>query len=261
MARPSPASASPASASPAPARFADTPALSRRARAGLGLTIVAIHVLLGFGLVRAFGGVRALAEQVGLGPVLVALTVPDKPAPPPAPTRAVTSHEAEGASGAAGKRAAADQIVAPPARLPIPAPPAAPVAGTGNETRSGATASGEGTGGASTGAGTGSGGAGNGSGGRFVAAKPEKIAGDLAESDYPKAGRAKRLGTAVIVVLTVGTDGHVTACRVHQPSGDPEADAVTCKLARERFRFHPALDQNGDPIEASYGWRQSFFWK
>ena len=95
MARPSPASASPASASPAPARFADTPALSRRARAGLGLTIVAIHVLLGFGLVRAFGGVRALAEQVGLGPVLVALTVPDKPAPPPAPTRAVTSHEAE----------------------------------------------------------------------------------------------------------------------------------------------------------------------
>jgi protein TonB len=65
----------------------------------------------------------------------------------------------------------------------------------------------------------------------------------------------------VIVLLTVATDGHVTACHVHQPSGDPDADAVTCRLALERFRFQPALDQNGDPVEATFGWQQSFFWK
>ena len=163
---------------PAPARFADTPALSRRARAGILGAIALIHVLIGMGLVRAFGGVRALAEQVGLGPVLVALSVPDKPPPSP-PTHAVTTHAAQGASGAAAKRAHADQIVAAPARLPVAAPPAAPVAGTGSETRSGAGASGEGTGGSSAGTGTGSGGAGNGSGGRYVTTKPVKIAGDL----------------------------------------------------------------------------------
>jgi protein TonB len=89
--------------------------------------------------------------------------------------------------------------------------------------------------------------------------RPTKIAGDLVEGDYARAGRTKRLGTAVVVLLTVGTDGRVTACRVHQPSGDPDADAVTCRLASERFRFHPALDQNGDPVEATFGWQQRFF--
>ena len=62
-------------------------------------------------------------------------------------------------------------------------------------------------------------------------------------------------------MLTVGTDGHVRACRVHQPSGDADADVVTCKLAIERFRFKPALDANGEPVEATFGWQQSFFWK
>jgi len=242
---------------PSSARFSDVPALSRRARAGLAVVIVLVHVVLAVGLIRAFGGVRALADAVNLGPVVTAMIIPDGPPPSPA-----THNKArQGASGAAGKRALADQIVAPPARLPVQAPIAAPVAGTGSDTQSGASAGGEGTGGAGSGNGPGSGGTGDGSGGRYVAAKPVKVAGDLVETDYSRAGRAKRLGTAVTVVLTVGTDGHVTACRVHQPSGDPEADAVTCKLALERFRFRPATDQHGDPIEATFGWQQRFFWK
>ena len=243
-----------------PTRFADAPALPGRVRGALLVLIVLAHVVLGIALVRAFGGVQALVGDAQRLPVLTATVTPEK-TPPPPPAPATHSHQREGASGTAGLRAQADQILAPPARLPIAEPPAAPVAGVGSDVRSGASTGGESTGGASSGAGTGSGGTGNGGGGRYVATKPVKIAGDLAESDYAVAGRAKRLGTAVIVVLTVGTDGHVSACRVHQPSGDPDADAVTCALARARFRFHPALDQNGDPIEASYGWRQSFFWK
>jgi len=89
--------------------------------------------------------------------------------------------------------------------------------------------------------------------------KPVKIAGELTEADYPKAGRAKRLNTASIFLFTVGTDGHVSDCVVQQPSGDPEADAVTCKVAKARFRFTPAVDQNGDPVQATYGWQQRFF--
>jgi protein TonB len=242
---------------PAPARFADTPALSRRARGAVLAVIVLAHGVLGYALVRAFGGVQALAGAVGLGPVLTATVVADKP-PPPA--RAVHSHQDEGASGAAGKRARADQIVAN-AHFDTPALTAPPVAGSGSDTRSGAAAAGEGTGGTVSGSGTGSGGTGTGLGGHYVATRPVKIAGDLVEGDYPRAGRARRLGTAVIVLLTVGTDGRVTACRVHQPSGDPEADAVTCKLALERFRFNPALDRNGAPVESLFGWQQRFFWK
>lgn len=242
-------------------RFADGPILSVRARVGLQGAILALYVALGTWLTWASGPFvnfglddSSLYRHEPITEVIL-----DKPPPPPSsPTH---SHQDEGASGAAGKRAEADPIAAPAARLPIPAPTAAPVAGSGSDTRSGASAGGEGTGGASSGTGTGAGGLGQGGGGHYVATKPVKIAGDLVEADYPKAGRAKRLGTAVIVVLTVGTDGQVSACRVHQPSGDPEADAVTCKLALERFRFHPALDQNGDPVESVFGWQQRFFWK
>lgn len=241
-------------ARPLPARFADQPALTPRARAGVAAAIALVHLALAIGLVRAFGGVRALNEAVGLQQVLTAAVVIE----PPPPAAATHSHRAEGASGTAGKRALADQIVAP-THVPVPAPPAAPVAGTGSDTQSGASTGGEGTGGAGSGNGPGSGGVGQGSGGRYVATKPAKIAGDLVESDYARSGRAKRLGSAVIVVLTVGADGHVTACRVHQSSGDPDADAVTCRLAIDRFRFRPALDQNGDPVEAKFGWQQRFF--
>ena len=35
----------------------------------------------------------------------------------------------------------------------------------------------------------------------------------------------------------VGTDGKPTACRVARPSRDAEANAITCRLALQRFRF------------------------
>lgn len=242
---------------PVEPRFEQRPALSWRARIVLAGGILLVHGLLVWGLVHAFGGVRALAQRVGLPATLVATVIASDP--PPADTRPVPSHAAQGASGATGRKAQADQIAAPPARLP--APPAAPVAGQGSDTQSGASAAGNGTGGATGGAGTGSGGAGTGSGGRFVASKPIKLSGEIAERDYDKAGRARRLGSAVVIVLTVGTDGRASACRIHRPSGDPEADAVTCRLALERFRFAPGKDQDGQPIVADYGWQQRFFWK
>ena len=64
-----------------------------------------------------------------------------------------------------------------------------------------------------------------------------------------------------MIALTVGTDGRVKGCRIVRPSPDPEADAITCRLATERFRFRPARDRNGEPVESVYGWRQSWFSK
>jgi protein TonB len=236
-----------------PTRFADAPILSARARLGMRGAIVVGYGALVLCLIHAFDPLgRYTTAEYRPPPITSVVLVP--PAAPSGPQS--HHHRAEGASGVAARRAAADQIAAP-SRMAVIAPPAAPVAGTGSTMQSGASAGGEGTGGAGSGNGPGSGGAGDGRGGAVVA--PTKIAGDLAERDYAKAGRAKRLGTAVIVALTVGTDGRVTACRVHQPSGDPDADAVTCRLAIERFRFRPALDRNGHPVEGLFGWQQRFF--
>jgi protein TonB len=95
---------------------------------------------------------------------------------------------------------------------------------------------------------------------RGGASKPVKTAGDItAARDYPPQGRADRAGKRVIIVLRVGTDGHPTGCRIHAPSGNDEADAITCRLALQRFRFRPALDRDGNPVAADYGWEQRWW--
>ena len=58
--------------------------------------------------------------------------------------------------------------------------------------------------------------------------------------------------------LLVGTDGLPRRCRVFRSSGLPDTDARTCDLAMARFRFEPARNARGQPIEAEYGWEQRF---
>jgi protein TonB len=74
--------------------------------------------------------------------------------------------------------------------------------------------------------------------------------------DYPIASRDLRIGKAVLVVFTVGVDGRAHDCEVREPSGDAEADAITCRLAVARFRFRPASDAAGNAVAVKYGWRQ-----
>ena len=87
-----------------------------------------------------------------------------------------------------------------------------------------------------------------------------KIAGDINSTrDFPAGSRERRLGSDVIVRLTVGTDGRVKGCAVHRPSRDPDADRITCRLATERFVFRPATDREGQPVQAVYHWQQRWF--
>ena len=129
-------------------------------------------------------------------------------------------------------------------------------ASTGTETASGAREQGEGSGAGGAGSGPS---AGSGDGG----ARPlELISGRIDNArDYPTppGGRQVRRGHDVVIELTVGTDGRVTACRVTDPSPDPQADAITCRLASERFVFRPRLDANGQPVVGRYRWRQRWF--
>jgi protein TonB len=236
--------------SPASTRFSDIPALSAHTRTMLLLAVVALHVGLGIAIgIGLAGGAMALIDS---SPSPEAYSVLLDPPPPPPSSRPA------GAESASAMRAKPKAIVAAPARIPNRATTAAPAASTGDAPRSGADSAGPGTGGGTAGPGTGSGGSGDGSG--TGARRTVKLAGDItATRDYPARTRTQRIGTSVIVVLTVGTDGRVHACRVHKPSPDTEADAITCRLATDRFRFRPATDRNGNPIESEFGWQQRWF--
>ena len=153
-------------------------------------------------------------------------------------------------------------VVAPkPSIVVKPAPPAPRASSTGSANSSGASESGSGTGAGGTGTGTGSGTGGSGQGGG-IATRPVWIGGAINNArDYPTppGGRQARLGTEVIVKVTVGTDGRASNCSVYRASPDAEADAITCRLVVERLRFKPATDAAGNPVPAPFYWRQRWF--
>ena len=230
-----------------------------RPRWWLVALIVLLHVLAAFGLVRALApDFTAQMIERAASVVTVTVTTPEEPEVTPAPTQ--SPEPDEGAAAEAGEEAIAREVVAPENPLPRPSP-APRAASTGTANQSGATAAGEGTGAGGVGEGTGSGRSGAGQGGIPVTG-PVKIAGDIrSASDYPvpEGGREARFGQSVTIAMTVGVDGRASNCRVVKPSNDPVADRVTCELAVERFRFEPARDARGDPVPATYGWRQEFF--
>lgn len=231
----------------------------KRLRFGVVVLVLLMHVAVIFGLIRAFA--PDLSAQV-VRTVVTALTVTvTSPAPSPPPeASAKAAPEEEGAAAAAGKKARPKEVAAPEPKIAIAETQAPQVASTGNDVSSGARDQGEGSGAGGAGAGTGSGQSGSGQGGGG-GTKAEKIAGDINSArDYPKKSRDLRIGDHVIVALTVGTDGRVKHCRIYRPSRDPEADRITCKLASERFRFKPATDASGRPVESIYGWKQRWFY-
>ncbi|KUR73568.1 hypothetical protein AQZ52_00930 [Novosphingobium fuchskuhlense] len=243
---------------PASTRFADRPALSRRTRGWLLLAVALLHAGLGFAIFTGLaGGAITMIQEAATAAYSVPLDPPPPPPPPP-PASPVPTPKAAGAEGAAATSAKPKPVVAAPAKIPNKAMTAAPAASTGDATKSGSASAGAGTGGGSAGSGTGSGGQGDGAG--SGASRAVQIAGDItATRDYPARTSNLRIGSSVTIAFTVGADGRVHGCRVYLPSPDPEADAITCRLATERFRFHPATDRAGNPVESQYGWRQSFF--
>ncbi|MCC6942316.1 MAG: TonB family protein [Novosphingobium sp.] len=244
-----------ASEVPEPARYSDQSSASGKERGLATGLAIAFHLAVLWGVIHGFGGVPALTPLVD---DVFSTSTFDVPLEQPKPTPTPTTPEPAGASAPEGRKAVAKATIAK-ARVPAKKVPAPPVASTGNDVRSGAAAQGQGTGGGGAGMGTGSGASGNGSGGG-LARKAEKIAGDIRSTrDYPRGGQEERIGKRVVILLNVGADGRVSGCKVWRASGVPEADAVTCKLAIERFRFRPATDGDGNPVASTYGWEQRWF--
>jgi protein TonB len=229
-------------------------ASSRRPRWGTLALVALLHLVALAALVRVFAPdftARAVARAASL--VMVTVTAPPDPEPTPA------AEPEQGAAGAEAARATPREVAAPEAPLPrlSPAPSAS---STGSDNASGAGEQGAGTGAGGEGSGPGSGGTGSGRGG---GARPlELISGTIDNArDYPTppGGRQVRRGHDVVIELTVGTDGRASACRVTDPSPDPEADAITCRLAIERFVFRPRRNAAGEPVVGTYRWRQRWF--
>ena len=96
--------------------------------------------------------------------------------------------------------------------------------------------------------GFGSSGRGEGDGGGGIA--PHRIKGRIRDADYPRALWGAGLGGTVSVRYHVEVDGRVTGCAITGTSGNAELDALTCRLIEQRFRYRPALDEQGRPVRS-----------
>ncbi len=187
------------------------------------------------------------------------------PPPPPPPIEKPRiepqkSHRKEGAASPANLRSKATEVVAPKPLvqpvLPLPIV-TAPIAGVGLQASTGAApVPGPGTGAGGIGTGTGSGRAGDGDGdGDF--SEPRRTKGRLGYTDVRHDDDGPET-LSVGVRYAVEPDGHVDTCVVTASSGDRNADATTCRLIEERFRFKPSRDRQGHAVRSFVEETESF---
>ncbi len=88
---------------------------------------------------------------------------------------------------------------------------------------------------------------------------PVRVAGELTNADYRRAGAAAGAAGTVVVGFRVRRDGAVDRCGVVRSSGVAAFDAATCRLIEQRFRYRPAQDAEGRPID--YEIRTDYTWQ
>ena len=212
-----------------------------RAKAIAGVLLV--HVALGAVILTGLNVsmVRRAVEQQ-----LTTFDIKEVPPPPPEPPPPHKSERAREEEGAAGKKAEPTPVVAPKPAIVLPAKPpvvAAPVAGTGSATRSGAALSGTGTGAGGSGNGRGGGGTGD-----FSGFTPARLIRNLSRRDYRDLTGGRMPYGRAMISLQLDERGVPVSCRVARSTGDTDVDGGLCPLITQRLRFSPALDDRGRPI-------------
>ena len=213
-----------------------------RAKALAGVLIV--HVALGAVILTGLNvhNVRHVVESLKTFDIKEIVPPPPEPPPPPAPQ----AQRAKEEEGAAGKKAEPAPIVVPKPKVALPAKPpvqAAPVAGTGSASTSGAALSGTGTGAGGSGSGRGGGGTGD-----YTGFTPARLVRNLNRGDYRQLTGGRLPYGRAMVALQLDADGMPIQCQVLRSSGDPYVDSGLCPLVRQRLRFRPALNADGQPI-------------
>lgn len=228
--------------------------------------VLLLHLLIGWAMLLSF----APAFVRGASNSLDVFNVPQAPPPPlNEPERARGPDRrpapAEPDEEAASRPNAAQAAVAvPKAVRDVPPPVAAGlVPAEGGETSriadrpgSGGGGSGQASGSDTSGSGAGGGGTG-GSGDGGPVTRAELRSGRITRSDYPR--DANEHQGLVEARLTVSAAGAVTGCRITRSSGNAVLDAATCRLIRERFRYAPARDAQGNAVPDVKGWQQRWW--
>lgn len=88
--------------------------------------------------------------------------------------------------------------------------------------------------------------------------RPIDPAGWVGPEQYPREAMQLRLTGTVSFRLAIGADGKVTECTVTESSGHSLLDMQTCLVMRDKARFHPALDEKGQPVPGS--WSSRYRW-
>jgi len=248
----------------------------RKARLTSLAGVSLLHLLFGWALLLSFAPalVRSVSEPLGVFNVREVPPPPPEPAvEPPAervrkPARAPRESRPASAPPAPARQAVA--VAEPKRRIerdvapPVAAGLVPTSAGSPGSFSSNAGGQGSGTGSGGTGSGTGSGTAGSGSGGGSggggagkAIVRAQLRGGSIVPRDYPRAANGSQ-GT-VEARLAVSAAGAVTGCTVSRSSGNAVLDATTCRLIRQRFRFTPARDAQGNPVPSEQGWRQRWW--
>ena len=233
-----------------------------RSRALAATAALALQGLIAYALLTGLS-VRVVTA---LTPDLKVFDVAPPPLPPPAPKIVPTkAKRAAGAAAPPHRRATPTPVVAPPPAIVLPPPPplivAAPVVALGRAPDAGATdrdGPGTGAGGEGSGRGSGSGNGGDGTGGGAMT-HARQVAGEInGRRDYPRAARDAGLEGNLTTRYVIDRRGRIAACSIVQSSGYQILDAQTCRLAIARFRFEPARDADGRPVEdiifEDHGW-------
>jgi len=218
-----------------------------------GIASAALESLVVIGLIVGLG--QTATTDIASRLVEVDFTKPfephtNRPKPVPVPKRAPRQR-----SGGSGARAAPVEAVLPPIALAQRVVPAALTPDVGMASRSGLADAGSGNG---TGNGNGSGADGAGDASDGGGSDAEWVSGRIGNSDYP--GNAAQRGAqgTTAAEVTVAPDGRPANCQVIRSSGDPELDAVTCRLIIKRFRFRPATDNGGRAVEDTVEYDQEW---
>jgi protein TonB len=239
--------------------------LQNRDKGGAIAAVIAIHAGLLFVFLHLSGKVD-LSDPQAVMRVFDVNEVPPPQSTPEPPTPAEETErpkEQEGAASAENLRSQATPVVAPepPIQLPIPVP--VNTTQTPNEgaaaTQGASDVPGPGTGAGGTGTGTGSGGAGSGTGGGgegLAATRTRLATRPLRGRDFPpQLLNEWPRGAWIRMRFRVDANGAIVQCIVDQGTGNSAIDSQVCSIVRQRLRYHPALNRNGERVAdwAGYG--------
>ena len=85
----------------------------------------------------------------------------------------------------------------------------------------------------------------------FTPKAPQPInsaAGWVTVNDYPRSDLNRGNEGTTRIALSVDARGRVTNCQITQSSGHTRLDRKTCAKAKQRARFDPATNENGETV-------------